>query len=154
MFTTSYQYGSSDEEFVFACKGRPFATLVSENLPIPSMLLLPAPWLPQPQVWRHATLRGLLQNGGSAALHEYRKKVWRSLKSNVILVFTCLWFYFQSSDSLGRRGRERGRERKECVTIEHSTFYHELLYTSIYIMYLFINICWTQPLASWAQFCF
>ena len=40
VFTTSYQYGSSDEEFVFACKGRPFATLVSENLPIPDTNLI------------------------------------------------------------------------------------------------------------------
>ena len=38
--TTSYQYGSSEEEFVFACKGRPFATLVSDNRPIPDTSLI------------------------------------------------------------------------------------------------------------------
>ena len=40
VFTTSYLYGSTDEEFVFACKGRPFAALISDNLPVPASTLI------------------------------------------------------------------------------------------------------------------
>jgi len=40
VFTASYIYGSTDEEFVFACKGRPFAVLVSDNLPTPATNLI------------------------------------------------------------------------------------------------------------------
>ena len=40
VFTTSYQYGSSDEEYIFACKGRPFAVLLSNNLPTPVSTLI------------------------------------------------------------------------------------------------------------------
>jgi len=40
MFTASYVYGSTDEEFIFACKGRPFAVLVSDNLPTPATNLI------------------------------------------------------------------------------------------------------------------
>lgn len=40
VFTASYVYGSSDEEFVFACKGRPFAVLVSDNIPTPATNLI------------------------------------------------------------------------------------------------------------------
>jgi len=40
VFTASYVYGSTDEEFVFACKGRPFAVLVSDNLPTPATNLI------------------------------------------------------------------------------------------------------------------
>ena len=32
-FTTRYSYGNTDSEYVFTCKGRPFAVLVSDNLP-------------------------------------------------------------------------------------------------------------------------
>ena len=39
-FTTTYEYGSADKEYVFCCKGRPFAALVSPNLPTPSSSLL------------------------------------------------------------------------------------------------------------------
>ena len=39
-FTTSYRYGSTDEEFVFACKGRPFAALISDILPTPDTNLI------------------------------------------------------------------------------------------------------------------
>jgi len=35
VFTASYQYGNTEEEYVFACKGRPFAALISDNLPTP-----------------------------------------------------------------------------------------------------------------------
>ena len=37
---TSYSYGDTDKEYVFSCKGRPFAALVSSNLPIPTSTLL------------------------------------------------------------------------------------------------------------------
>ena len=40
VFTASYVYGSTDEEFVFACKGRPFAVLVSDNIPTPTTNLI------------------------------------------------------------------------------------------------------------------
>ena len=40
LFTTSYRYGSTDEEFVFACKGRPFAALISDILPTPDTNLI------------------------------------------------------------------------------------------------------------------
>ena len=40
VFTTSYQYGSSDEEYIFACKGRPFVALLSDNLPTPVSTLI------------------------------------------------------------------------------------------------------------------
>ena len=39
-FTTSYRYGNTDEEFVFACKGRPFAALISDILPTPDTNLI------------------------------------------------------------------------------------------------------------------
>ena len=39
-FTMSYSYGSADKEYVFSCRGRPFAALVSTNLPTPSSSLL------------------------------------------------------------------------------------------------------------------
>ena len=39
-FTTRYNYGNKDSEFVFTCKGRPFAVLVSDNLPTPTSNLL------------------------------------------------------------------------------------------------------------------
>jgi len=38
--TSSYKYGSGDEEFVFCCKGRPFVALVSPNIPTPTSALL------------------------------------------------------------------------------------------------------------------
>ena len=40
VLTTSYTYGDTDKEYVFSCKGRPFAALVSPNLPIPTSTLL------------------------------------------------------------------------------------------------------------------
>ena len=47
MFTTMYEYGSrggstlsGDKEYVFACKGRPFAALVSDHIATPSSTLL------------------------------------------------------------------------------------------------------------------
>ena len=40
VLTTSYTYGDTDREYVFSCKGRPFAALVSPNLPIPTSTLL------------------------------------------------------------------------------------------------------------------
>ena len=40
LFTTRYSYGSSDQEFVFCCRGRPFAALVSPYLPTPTSSLL------------------------------------------------------------------------------------------------------------------
>ena len=40
LFTTRYSYGSRDQEFVFCCRGRPFAALVSPNLPTPTSSLL------------------------------------------------------------------------------------------------------------------
>ena len=40
VLTTSYTYGTSDKEYVFSCKGRPFAALVSPNLPTPTSTLL------------------------------------------------------------------------------------------------------------------
>ena len=39
-FTTRYSYGNTDSEYVFTCKGRPFAVLVSDNLPTPTSNLL------------------------------------------------------------------------------------------------------------------
>ena len=39
-FTTCYSYGNTDSEYVFTCKGRPFAVLVSDNLPTPTSNLL------------------------------------------------------------------------------------------------------------------
>ena len=39
-FTTRYSYGTTDSEYVFTCKGRPFAVLVSDNLPTPTSNLL------------------------------------------------------------------------------------------------------------------
>ena len=39
------------------------------------MILLPAPRLFQLRVWRHATLQGLLQNGGSDTLHQNVEKL-------------------------------------------------------------------------------
>ena len=33
VLTTSYSYGTTDKEYVFSCKGRPFAALVSPKLP-------------------------------------------------------------------------------------------------------------------------
>ena len=40
LFTTRYSYGSREQEFVFCCRGRPFAALVSPNLPTPTSSLL------------------------------------------------------------------------------------------------------------------
>ena len=40
VFTTSYQYGDHNEEYVFACKGRPFAALISNILPTPDTNLI------------------------------------------------------------------------------------------------------------------
>ena len=40
VFTTSYQYGDHNEEYVFACKGRPFAALISDILPTPDTNLI------------------------------------------------------------------------------------------------------------------
>ena len=34
--TLSYEYSNQDKEFVFSCKGRPFAVLVSRHLPTPT----------------------------------------------------------------------------------------------------------------------
>ena len=39
-FTTRYSYGNHDSEYVFTCKGRPFAVLVSDNIPTPTSTLL------------------------------------------------------------------------------------------------------------------
>jgi hypothetical protein len=39
-FTTRYSYGNTDSEYVFTCKGRLFAVLVSDNLPTPTSNLL------------------------------------------------------------------------------------------------------------------
>ena len=39
-FTTRYKYGNNDNEFILCCKGRPFAVLVSPNLPVPTSTLL------------------------------------------------------------------------------------------------------------------
>ena len=39
-FTTAYEYGSADKEYVFCCKGRPFAALVSSSIPTPTSTLL------------------------------------------------------------------------------------------------------------------
>jgi len=38
--TTIYNYNSHEQEFVFCCKGKPFATLVSSNLPTPTSNLI------------------------------------------------------------------------------------------------------------------
>ena len=40
LFTTLNTYGSHDQEYIFSCRGRPFAALVSPNLPTPSSSLL------------------------------------------------------------------------------------------------------------------
>lgn len=40
MFTTINKYSSHEQEFVFVCKGKPFATLVSSNLPTPTSNLV------------------------------------------------------------------------------------------------------------------
>ena len=40
LFTTRYTYGSRDQEYVFSCRGRPFAALVSPNFPTPTSSLL------------------------------------------------------------------------------------------------------------------
>lgn len=40
VFTTSYNYGSADKEYVFSCKGHPFVALVSPNLPTPTSSLV------------------------------------------------------------------------------------------------------------------
>ena len=40
LFTTRYSYGSCEQEFVFCCRGRPFAALVSPHLPTPTSSLL------------------------------------------------------------------------------------------------------------------
>ena len=39
-FTTRYSYGNTDSADGFTCKGRPFAVLVSDNLPTPTSNLL------------------------------------------------------------------------------------------------------------------
>ena len=39
-FTTKYTYGNDDQEYVFSCKGRPFAVLVSSHFPTPTTTLL------------------------------------------------------------------------------------------------------------------
>ena len=39
-FTSSYRYPSQDQEFIFTCKGRPFATLVFSSFPAPTSNLL------------------------------------------------------------------------------------------------------------------
>ena len=39
-FTTRYSYGNTDSKYVFTCQGRPFAVLVSDNLPTPTSNLL------------------------------------------------------------------------------------------------------------------
>ena len=39
-FTTNYKYNAFEQEFVFCCKGKPFATLVSSNLPTPTSNLV------------------------------------------------------------------------------------------------------------------
>ena len=38
--TTRYKYGNNDAEYIFTCKGRPFAVLVSAHLPTPTSPLL------------------------------------------------------------------------------------------------------------------
>ena len=40
LFTTRYSYGGRDQEYVFCCRGRPFAALVSPNLPTPTSSLI------------------------------------------------------------------------------------------------------------------
>ena len=40
LFTTRYSYGGRDQEYVFCCRGRPFAALVSQNLPTPTSSLI------------------------------------------------------------------------------------------------------------------
>ena len=39
-FTTTYKYPSADQEFIFTCKGRPFAALVYSDYPLPTSNLL------------------------------------------------------------------------------------------------------------------
>ena len=39
-FTTIYKYNSHEQEYVFCCKGKPFATLVSSNLVTPTSNLI------------------------------------------------------------------------------------------------------------------
>ena len=39
LFTTRYTYGSRDQEYVFSCRGRPFAALVSPHFPTPTSSL-------------------------------------------------------------------------------------------------------------------
>jgi len=39
-FTTNYKYNSEEQEFIFCCKGKPFATLVTSNIPTPTFNLL------------------------------------------------------------------------------------------------------------------
>ena len=39
-FTTSYKYPSLDQEFIFTCKGRPFAAMVYSDYPLPTSNLL------------------------------------------------------------------------------------------------------------------
>jgi hypothetical protein len=38
--TTRYKYGNDDSEYIFTCKGRPFAVLASAHLPTPTSPLL------------------------------------------------------------------------------------------------------------------
>ena len=38
-FTTRYTYGNSEQEYVFSCRGMPFAALVSPNLSTPTSTL-------------------------------------------------------------------------------------------------------------------
>ena len=40
VLTTSYSYGTADKEYVFSCRGRPFAALVSPKLPTNTATLL------------------------------------------------------------------------------------------------------------------
>ena len=40
VFITSYSYGLNGKEYVFSCKGRPCAALVSPHLPTPTSSLL------------------------------------------------------------------------------------------------------------------
>ena len=40
VFTTSYSYGAANTEHIFTCKGRPFAALVSHDLPTPTTSLV------------------------------------------------------------------------------------------------------------------
>ena len=39
-FTTRYVYGNEENEYVFVCRGRPFAVLASPLLPTPTSNLL------------------------------------------------------------------------------------------------------------------